>query len=182
MKRITLLLPILLGAGLLMLGSGCRTPGSGDSTTDTKPTARIHGIAKLAAYVGTRAQLLRDPSSRPALEQVRGGVNDLVAQSQWDTTALVLVAGGHFPEMQSDEGTLILTATPLLIDLLTGARWDLRDSEYAEATITGIAEGMNLALGPAVVVTRGGPPPLPTPLPPAHGVIEKLQADARATR
>jgi hypothetical protein len=160
-----------------LIAAGCATnqePGA----SDDRSVARVHSVSKLAAYSGTRLQLLRDPSSRPAMEKVRDGVNDLVAQEKWDTTALVLVAGGHFAELQSDEGTIALTAVPLFIDAFSGAQWDLRESRYAEAAITGIASGMTLALGPGSSGTRSGP----VATPPAHGVIEQLQAEARSTR
>lgn len=162
--------------GLTFLSVGCAT-NQGQPDSD-KSVARVHAISKLATYSGTRVELIRSPESRPALEQVRAGVNDLVAQEKWDTASLVIIAGGRFPELQSDEGLLILTATPMLLDLFTGSSWDLRESRYAEATITGIAAGMNLALGPGAIVTRSGP----RVIPPAQGVLEQLQAEARSTR
>jgi hypothetical protein len=167
---------VLLSLVAIVISTGCATNQGGPETD--KSVARIHSISKLAAYSGTRVELIRSPQSRPALEQVRAGVNDLVSQEKWDMAALVIIAGGRFPEMQSDEGLLVLTAAPMLLDLFTGAEWDLRESRYAEATITGIAAGMNLALGPVSTGARSGP----VALPPAHGVLEQLQAEARATR
>lgn len=179
-KNLRLIESILLIALITLVAIGCATP---QGTPDHDPVAaRIHSVSKLASYSGARIQLLRDPDSRAELERIRQGVNELAAQDKWDTAALVIVIGGNFSELQSDEGTLILTTVPMFIDLFTGAQWDLRDSRYAEAVITGVAGGLNLALGPVPDISRSWPMVSYPASPPAHGVLEKLQSEARSTR
>lgn len=160
---------------------GCATPENGNGGTFSPD--RVYKVSKLAAYLGFKAQLLRDPSSRTVLVQISTVANELVLSQQWDLTTLAatLVANG-MADLNSDEAQIALTGIPLFIDLFYGDKIDLRQSEYAEAFIKGAAEGFNMALGamPAgSTLTRSAIRTMPTG---PDEVMARLSKEAKATR
>lgn len=176
----TPLLSFLLLAVAVAFG-GCANPGGGGGgTADIVTPQRVRTVSRLAAYSTCKMQLLRDPQSRVTLARVQTGVNELVAAQTWDIATLgSIIAANGLPGLTSDEGQLALTAAPLFIDMFTGAQVDLRQVEYARVAIEGVAEGLNMALGPAGAsdfsAVRGhGPAPDPT--------LDQLQREARAAR
>ena len=158
------------------LAAGCIRSGENGSAFSPD---RIYKVSRLAAYLGFKAQLLRDPSSRTVLVQISTAANELALSQQWDVTSLaaVLVANGML-DLNSDEAQIALTGIPMFIDLFYGDQIDLRQSTYAEAFITGAAEGFNMALG-AGVATRSA---IRTTQVGPDETMARLSREAKATR
>lgn len=158
--------------GLLALAvaAGCTSTSDGNSTVTPE---RVEKVSRLAAYGSFKAQLIKDPASRPTLVKISTAVNDLVASQTWDVATMITVANANgLDELSSDEAQIALTAAPLFIDLFLNQQVDLRQSEYARAFIVGSADGFKMALGTGAPAARSG----------VDATMVRLSAEARATR
>jgi hypothetical protein len=132
------LLTLMAAAAII---AGCATP-----TPTNDAVVRVEAVAKLAAYTGTRALLIKKPESREALAKAGASLNLLASQERWDATAAALaLSSAGLSALDTQEGQLVLTGTLLFLDMF-GPQVDLKQSPYAKAFILGAQEGLALAL------------------------------------
>lgn len=173
-SRSVVVLLLVVGGLLGLITAGCSSTGGTAAGGDRLNPERVQAIAKLAAYAGTVAYLKQHPEQRPAVQSASAGLQSLVAQERWDTTAVatVLTEAG-FTEMEGSEGALVLMGGLMLTDAIGLGEYDAGNSEHVRAAVTGIAEGVRLALV-APVRVRGQNVRL--------SMLEQLRAEAEATR
>lgn len=165
-------IPLLLVIGLILCG--CQTSQQTDGTGGGRilTPQRVQAVSRLASYAACKAQLIRDPQSRPGMERIRTALGELVAARNWDVASVgTILAANGMGNLASNEGQLVLTALPLFVDTFSGLQADLKKVEYAQVVVEGVSDGFNMALGPG---GRGGPGVDP--------ILEQLEREARATR
>jgi hypothetical protein len=152
--------------------AACTSPNGGQTTVVTPD--RVQKVTRLAAYTAVKLQLRKDATSRTTLTKISSGLNDLVTEQQWDIASVVTIANANgLNELTSDEAQIVLTAAPAFLDLFLNQQVDLRQVEYAEAFVTGAAEGFKLGLGgSAPAASTRGP----------DTTLDRLIKEARATR
>lgn len=166
---------LLLLSGVFFLAasmvSGCATnvqPSQEVSLT------RVKAIVKLAAYGSARVILIDKPEARYELEKARNGFAGLIAAEDWTFASVSLLAmDSGLEEIEGAEGIVKFKADIavgiLLVDLIAGQTYNLRDQVYVEAVVTGAYDGLVLALG--------------TGKPDQATVIDaQLKAEAQSTR
>lgn len=163
--RFPTILASILAAALL---AGCTTTAPGQSATPIVTPERVQAVVKLAAFVTAKA-IEKDPEKLVELEAVRDGLQDLADQQVWDVAALANIAAAHgVGALASDEGTLAIAGTTLLLDTVLHVQVDLKSQPYARAVILGALDGLNLAL----IAQRDMP----------GETLARLKAEAAATR
>lgn len=134
---------------------GCGTTGGsggpvagGDTNAPVLTPQRVEKITRLAVWTTTTAWTAKKPESEAKFRNALRGVDSLVAEENWDVTALAsaLTSSGS-DSFTGAEGRLIVSGTTLLIDTFAGDKVDVRKSEYAKAVVLGAQAGLRLGLG-----------------------------------
>ena len=137
----TFLLVLALGLTPLTF-TGCATVKPG--TTQT--AARLHGVIKLAAYVGTTESLRQHPEWRSGFELALVELKRIETVEKIDfTTILAIVNRLPVKELRSERATMFITSgTILLHEQLQSI--DLEKAEDLRGTVKALREGIELGL------------------------------------
>lgn len=163
---------VLIALGLvLFLVAGCST------LPEWITPARIEAVTRLAAYGSAKALLIKEPDSRPELENARAGFVALESSEQWDLpTAAAIASANGLGWLSSPEGNLALTGGVMFIDLILGKQIELSGDAYARAFIVGARSGLDFALANTSTADAR------TSTGPGDPTYSRLLAEAKATR
>lgn len=138
---------------------------------NVSPT-RLAAISRLAAYSGTSVTLTLYPANRGDVQAAYDCLDEMVKQDTWDVCTAAWILTDHgFTNLVGEEGHLIITSGILLVDAVFGVNYDVKSNANVKAVVTGIRDGIGLALN----APKGGPWE-------EDLILARLKAEAKATR
>jgi hypothetical protein len=143
MKRYTSI--ALLAAVLCLLTSACITGPDGKKKLDPVAAGRIAGRA---AYIGAKAELIKNPGSRPAFETAVAALTIMELGGVNDPSALAdAMRSLHVREFRDPgTGALIVEAAVEIWDEVMMLSTPLDRSEYVKEAVPKIRAGLEQAL------------------------------------
>lgn len=135
MKKLT---SLVVAASLMV---GCVTPIKPDTSQ------RMQTAAKVAAYVGGKAYLDKNPNSRPAFELAQKELLSLSQAENLDwVTLLAVVNRLPVKELKNQEAQMIITVATITLSDYAG-QLPLDRLKELQPLAGALAEGLTLALG-----------------------------------
>lgn len=137
---------LLIGAAALWLFYGCRT------MTQDEQTMLVQSLSTDAARIGSAVDLAKNPSHRPLYTAVKGALDRMIADGQWDALefqrALRLLPVGA---LRGENGALVAQGILSVFSLATGYIDIEKSPPLLAAAMRGVRDGLEITLAEQAV-------------------------------